>query len=124
MGEKQALRAFEVEGDYSTGYEFSMLGKTEDGIFPLFSNLYERMIKTLNKKHIFKNPGTDDWQITDGDTVRGQLSCAGETNGYSRTPMIVIDGKEISWEEFGQMLMTYEGFNFKLQIFDQSDEMN
>lgn len=124
MGEKQSLRAFEVEGDYSTGYEFSMLGETEDGIFPLFSNLYERMIKTLNKKHIFKNPDTDDWQIAYEDIVRGQISCDGETNGYSRTPMMVIDGKEVSWEDFGQMLMTYEGFNFKLQIFDPSDEMD
>ena len=40
-----------------------------------------------------------------------------------RRPLIVIDGKEISWRQFGQMLMTYEGFNFKLEIFDKSDEI-
>jgi hypothetical protein len=34
----------------------------------------------------------------------------------------VIDGKELSWEEFGRMLMTYEGFQFKLAILDRSDE--
>jgi hypothetical protein len=38
--------------------------------------------------------------------------------------MVIIDGKEISWEDFGQTLMTYEGFNFKFQIFDRSDEMD
>jgi len=31
--------------------------------------------------------------------------------------------KEIKWDEFGRMLMTYEGFNFKLEIFDKSDEI-
>jgi len=31
--------------------------------------------------------------------------------------------KEIRWDEFGRMLMTYEGFHFKLEIFDRSDEI-
>jgi hypothetical protein len=38
--------------------------------------------------------------------------------------MIVIDGKGISWKEFGEMLMIYDGGNFKLQIFDPSDEID
>jgi hypothetical protein len=37
--------------------------------------------------------------------------------------LIVIDGKEIRWDEFGRMLRTFEGFNFKLEIFDRSEEM-
>jgi hypothetical protein len=27
--------------------------------------------------------------------------------------MLVIDGREVSWEQFGQMLMTFEGWQFK-----------
>ncbi|MDL1981242.1 MAG: hypothetical protein LWX02_07200 [Deltaproteobacteria bacterium] len=42
---------------------------------------------------------------------------------YGHQPLIVIDGKKIKWDEFGRMLMTYEGFNFKLEIFDKSDEI-
>lgn len=38
--------------------------------------------------------------------------------------MVVIDGKEISWADFGEALMIYEGFNFKMQIFDRSEEMD
>ncbi|MHC4270656.1 MAG: DUF7713 domain-containing protein [Planctomycetota bacterium] len=33
-----------------------------------------------------------------------------------------MDGKEIPWHEFGKMLMTYEGFNFRLDIFDRFEE--
>ncbi len=43
---------------------------------------------------------------------------------FYRKDGLIIDGKEITWEDFGQMLMTYEGCNFKLQIFDESDEMD
>jgi hypothetical protein len=34
----------------------------------------------------------------------------------------VIDGKELSWHEFGRMLMTYEGLHYKLEIFEGSEE--
>jgi hypothetical protein len=37
-------------------------------------------------------------------------------------PLVVIDGREISWEQFGRMLMTFEGWQFKLQILDRSEE--
>lgn len=43
-------------------------------------------------------------------------------NGASGPPLLVIDGKSLSWDEFGRMLMTYEGFNFRLEIFDRSEE--
>lgn len=38
-------------------------------------------------------------------------------------PVMVIDGRKISWETFGRMLTTFEGLQFKLEIFDPSDEI-
>jgi hypothetical protein len=47
-----------------------------------------------------------------------------ESDDYNgNPPLIVIDGREIRWDEFERMLMTYEGFHFKLEIFDRSEEM-
>ena len=40
-----------------------------------------------------------------------------------RVPLIVVDGKEIAWDEFGRMLMTFEGWQFKLEIRDKSEEL-
>jgi hypothetical protein len=40
-----------------------------------------------------------------------------------RVPLLVIDGCEISWEQFGRMLMSYEGWQFKLDIRDRSEEI-
>jgi hypothetical protein len=37
--------------------------------------------------------------------------------------MLVIDGWEVSWEEFGRMLMTFEGWHFRMEIRDRSEEV-
>ncbi|MDI6891261.1 MAG: hypothetical protein QMC83_10065 [Thermodesulfovibrionales bacterium] len=37
--------------------------------------------------------------------------------------MIVVDGKELTWEEFGKTMMVYEGFQFVLKFVDPSDDM-
>jgi len=124
MGDELVLRSFETEKNRSGEYEFSIIGDLEDGLFSLFSKLYARMIKVLNKKHIYKDEETKSWQINEDNMVHGQITCDPKTDKLSRDPMIIIDGKGIPWNDFGQMLMTYEGFNFKLQIFDDSDEMD
>jgi len=38
-------------------------------------------------------------------------------------PPIVVDGREITWDRFGRMPMTFEGWQFKLEIRDQSEEL-
>jgi hypothetical protein len=38
-------------------------------------------------------------------------------------PVLVIDGRDVSWEELGQMLMTFEGWQFRMEIHDRSEEV-
>ena len=38
-------------------------------------------------------------------------------------PVVVIDGRNISWDELGRMVATYMGFQFKLELHDFSDEI-
>jgi hypothetical protein len=37
-------------------------------------------------------------------------------------PLLVIDGQEVSWEKFGRMVMGFEGWQFKFEIRDRSEE--
>jgi hypothetical protein len=37
--------------------------------------------------------------------------------------MLVIDGRQVTWEQFGRMLMTFEGWQFKLEIKDPTEEV-
>jgi len=127
MGVELVLRAYEEEyEDKSGGYEFGIIGDIDDGVFFLFSKLYARMCKALSRKHIYHDKTTNKWQITESDIVRGHITYDPDTEeeDWDSDPMIVVDGKAITWKAFGQMLKKNEGFNFKLQIFDQTDEMD
>jgi len=33
-----------------------------------------------------------------------------------RVPILIIDGREITWNEFRRMLMSFEGCQFKLTV--------
>jgi len=37
-------------------------------------------------------------------------------------PVVVIDGRELTWEEFGRMLLSFEGWQFRLEIIDRTEE--
>ncbi|WP_439328952.1 DUF7713 domain-containing protein [Desulfofundulus thermosubterraneus] len=41
-----------------------------------------------------------------------------QSSEESTGPDVVIDGKRFSWEEFGRMVYTFEGWNFKLVFED------
>jgi hypothetical protein len=53
--------------------------------------------------------------------ARGRIAWDHEQDG--RVPLLVIDGREISWQQFGRMLMRFEGRQFKLEIHDRSKEI-
>ena len=39
-----------------------------------------------------------------------------------QTPLLVIDGRDVSWDQFGRMLMSFEGWQFRLAIRDRSED--
>ena len=109
------------------GLSFRGFGLTKfpKEIFDLFGKLFERMRRGLNRNHLEWDGNTNSWQISKDDVVRARISADLESDeDYGHHPLIVIDGKEIRWDEFGRMLMTYEGFHFKLEIFDRSEEIS
>ena len=53
--------------------------------------------------------------------VQGMVESDRDYDG--RTPLLIIDGSEVTWDEFGRMLMSFEGFQFKLNLADKSEEI-
>ena len=119
FGTNAFIEAFEIQNGQLKGYQFSISGDAEDDMLQLFKTLFEKIRRALGRKHIEKSDLTR-YQITKDDIVRGHI--AWDDNEDGRVPCLVIDGKELSWEEFGRMLMTFEGFHFKLEIFDRFEE--
>jgi hypothetical protein len=54
--------------------------------------------------------------------VRGKIEWD-ESIDHEQVPVLVIDGRQISWNEFGRMLMSFEGWQFKLEIRDKSEDL-
>jgi hypothetical protein len=100
------------------GYDFSVIADAEQDLFVTFRRLFERIRRELGHKHIEK--AAKGYQITDAGVVRGQISS--DPDAFDRMPLLIIDGKPVTWDALGRMLSPYEGFRFKLEIFDRSEE--
>jgi hypothetical protein len=117
FGPGVALDAFELRRGYPAGYRFQIIGEPEGDLLVLLGRLVEKMRRALSIKHISR--GTLGLQIADR-VVQGLIGWDDAAEG--RVPLIVVDGRAITWEEFGRMLMTFEGWQFKLEIRDKSEE--
>ena len=79
--------------------------------------MVERLRRILSVRHL-----TDEGHEPEiaAQMVRGRIDW--DDSAMQRAPLLVIDGREISWDEFGRMLMGFEGWQFKLEIVDRSHE--
>jgi hypothetical protein len=113
-----ALDAFELRDGHPAGYQFQVIGEPADDLLALLGRLIDKIRRALSLVHI--GDGKFGLQIADHRVVRGMVGWDEAQGG--RVPLLTIDGREISWEELGHMLMTYEGWQFKLEIRDKSEE--
>ncbi len=114
-----ALDAFELRDGHPAGYQFQVIGEPEDDLLALLGRLIDKIRRALSLVHI--GDGEYGLQIADHMVVRGIVGWDAAEDG--RVPLLTIDGREITWEELGRMLMTYEGWQFKLEIRDKSEEL-
>ena len=112
FSERLTLEAREIRDGIPAGYRCSVAGDLETDPTALFQTLYQRLHQQLGRKYL-----TDSWRR---HTVRGAIEWDSEEE--VDVPRLVIDGRDVSWTEMGRMLMTYEGWSFKLEMFDRTDE--
>jgi hypothetical protein len=117
FGPGVALDAFELRDGQPGGYRFQIIGDPKDDLMVLFGQLVERIRRALSIKHLVN--GELGLQIAER-IVRAQIEWDDDYDG--RLPILVIDGREVKWEELGRMLMNFEGWQFRLNILDKSEE--
>ena len=100
------------------GYSFSTHGPHGCSQEDLILDLYEKMKRGLLKKYLEKYNGQD--VIKDRQAV-GRIEWDDDYSG--EIPRLVIDGRVVTWSEFGKMLMSFEGWQFKLDMIDSSEEV-
>ena len=119
FGPGVALDAFEVRGGSPAGYHFQIIGAPVDDQLVLLGRLIAKIRRALSVKHLVD--GELGLQIGDNRVVQGMVESDRDYDG--RAPLLMIDGHEVTWDEFGRMLMSFEGWQFKLNLADKSEEI-
>lgn len=117
FGPGVALDGFELRDGHPAGYWFQIIGDPQDDLLVLLGRLIERIRRALSTKHL---TGERLGQQIADRMVRGRIEWDDAEDGH--VPLVVVDGREITWEEFGRMLMSFEGWHFQLKIHDKSQE--
>ena len=118
LGSMVGLDAFEVRAGEPSGYQFQMLGEPGDEPLSMLGRLIERMRRSLSVKHLVRS---EHGRQIAYQTVCGRIEWDETQDG--RVPLLVIDGQEVSWDELGRMLMSFEGWQFRIAIRDRSEEV-
>jgi len=119
LGNMVTIDGFELVDGNPDGYKFQIIGEPEDDLFVLLGQLVQKIRRTLSIKYL-ENDERHGLQIKEM-TVHGRIDSSYPE--VERVPVMIIDGREISWDKFGQMLMSYEGWQFRLDFCDRSDEL-
>ena len=118
-GDKVSLEAFELKDDAPAGHQFQILGDVDDDILALVGQMVGRIRRRLAVKCLRQDEGGLQFA---NQTICGQIQWDDEAED-GRVPMLVIDGQKVPWEQFGRMLMSFEGWQFRMEIVDPSDEI-
>ena len=117
LGHVVAMDAFELRDGEPSGYQCEVADDPDADLLGLLGRLVEKLRRMLAVKHL--TVGEPEPQIAE-QTVRGRIDWDESVRG--RTPLLVIDGQEVTWEEFGRMMATFEGWQFRLELIDRCDE--
>ncbi|MEG3070227.1 MAG: hypothetical protein RQM92_04760 [Candidatus Syntrophopropionicum ammoniitolerans] len=114
--------ATEITNDNSPGYKVAILDDLDCDQDYLFYKLEAKIKYTLSEKYLQTNTYPNGIKHTrlKEDEVVGRFEY-NETNDEIHN--VVIDGKVFSWEQLGEMLNAYEGFQFKLKIYDITEDI-
>lgn len=83
-------------------------------MWDLFRLLYDRNRNGLPVRHVER--GELGWRINDARHLVGRITWDPGRGG--EVPLLVIDGRPFTWDEVGQMLMSFGGFTLRAFVGD------
>lgn len=113
--------AIEITGDNTPGFRVEVLDSLECDQLALFNKFEAKIKRTISKRYLKTSTSSyGDKQTTfKTDKVVGRFEYD-ENEDFHK---VIIDGKAFTWDELGRMLNPYEGFQFKLKIYDITDDV-
>lgn len=113
-------QAVEFLDEDKIGYLFQIHQNFEDDSKETLKELYKRIENGLSRKFIEKRLLYGrEYCILKDDRAEGRIEWDELYEGS--IPKLIIDGEEYSLNEIGRMIMSYEGWNFKLEIIEPTE---
>ncbi|MEC5423227.1 hypothetical protein QGM71_06890 [Virgibacillus sp. C22-A2] len=115
-----SLEAVETIG---YGYKYGVHGELECDQQQLFQKLVSKVKRGVARNYIKEVHMPNGIKVNSmtGDRLVGRIEYSEETGDV---PLLIIDGKPYTWDEIGKILMSNEGFQFRLDIIDMTDDAN
>lgn len=88
----------------------------EDTEPPPYGEIREKIEERLATRDLVRDPNSGNLVVLNG-LIRAQITC--DPDSGSEFPLFLIDGEEITWEEMGRLLMTYEGWGLRIKITEE-----
>jgi hypothetical protein len=107
--------AMEIKNGVPDGFNFDVMDELDKDQKTGFERL-----KQIVEKHVKTSYVKEDGYITTNEVI-GRIVRTPESN--YKEMAFVIDGKNYTVEQLLKMLSPYEGWNFKLQMFDDFNEV-
>jgi hypothetical protein len=104
------------------GYKFAVHGELECDQSKLFQHLLDKVKHGINTCYLTKHkfPNGQEIETIKNDKFVGRLEFD-ESN--ESTPLVIIDGNPYTWQQLGQMVSTFEGFQIQVKMVDMTDDL-
>jgi len=107
----------EEDGKPFDGFYAEVVGPHEADPAPLVERTRAAIRRRIGRQDLKVGPGGPYWIISDDDLL-GRLVWNGNDDpfGGGEPYDVVVDGRRLSWEEFGRALEPFEGWEFRLSF--------
>ncbi len=116
----EAIQVIEP-GNENLSRRFEMLSEFDDDVEKTEMLLKAKIKKSINQRHLKHENGF--LQMTIEQQIRGTITWNDNMTDTQFDQIFSVDGKRITIENFGKLIESYGGFNFKFKIYDPSDDI-
>ena len=123
MGNGVFWEALEVNDGKYNGFQFNVDTEMDGDQHTAVQKLYDKIHDGLKKKYLeVKSINGHKVYSISGDEIAGRIEWD-DTKPSEHLPIFIIDGKRYDLYELGKILALREGFNFKLMIYDPTEDV-
>lgn len=118
-GPLPGLEAIEMARGEPCGYRVGIVSEPGESGVSLVGRLLAKIRRELARVHVVADPHVSLGMRLAESLVRGRIECDPSGDG----PCVWVDGRRIDWNTFGELLLSHEGWQFRLEFHDPAAEV-